>query len=80
MEGRKCDRKDVRLQVGVNRRIFSCERMEMECVPESGRQIQDAREDEDSIQQRCRLAHSVLQGFYCTMRRSVRGTNKRGQD
>lgn len=54
--------------------------MEMECVPESGRQIQDAREDEDSIQQRCRLAHSVLQGFYCTMRRSVRGTNKRGQD
>ena len=78
MEGRKRDRKHVRLQVDVNRRIFSGEKME--CVPESGRQIQDAREDEDSIQQRCRLVHSALQGFYCTMRRSVRGTKKGGQD
>ena len=72
MEGRKRDRKHVRLQVGVNRRIFSGERMEN--VPESGRQIQDAREGEDSIQRRCRLAHSRLQGFYCTTRRSVLGT------
>ena len=74
MKGRKGDRKHIRLQVSVNRMFLS---KRVESTPESGRQIQDAREDEGSIQRRCRLVHSVLQGFYCTTRRSVLGT-KRG--